>query len=70
LRLVAHDATGGVGGGLGVAVGPGNTLMARAITMIAVTSESTDSAIIAILAQGWSGNVSVGLNAVAFVNDR
>ena len=33
-------------------------------------SDSTDSAIIAIFAHAWTGNVSVGLNAVAFVNDR
>ena len=45
-------------------------LIARAITMIAVSSDSTDSAIIAIFAHAWTGNVSVGLNAVAFVNDR
>ena len=45
-------------------------LIARAITMIAVRSDSTDSAIIAIFAHAWMGNVSVGLNAVAFVNDR
>ena len=48
----------------------GKMLIARAITMIAVRSDSTDSAIIAIFAHAWMGNVSVGLNAVAFVNER
>src|SRR4029079_6387743 len=49
--------------------GPGNPLIARAITMIAVMSDRTDSASMAIFAQAWMGNVSVGLNAVAFVNE-
>src|SRR5262249_36913423 len=68
-----HATGDGVGVGVGVGVGAcgdGRTLIARAITMIAVTSESTDSTIIAIFAHGWRGGVSVGLNAVAFVNDR
>ena len=45
-------------------------LIARAITRIAVTSEITDSAIMAIFGQVRTGRVSVGLNAVAFVNER
>lgn len=49
---------------------PGNTLIARAITRIAVISEITASAIIVILAHIRTGSVSVGLNAVAFVNER
>jgi hypothetical protein len=53
-----------------VSGGPGNPLIARAITMIAVMSDRTDSANMAIFAHAWTGNVSVGLNAVAFVNER
>ena len=49
---------------------PGRTLTARATTRIAVTSDTTDSAIMAIFAQVLTGSVSVGLNAVALVNDR
>ena len=45
-------------------------LMARAMTRMAVSSDTTDSSIIAIFAQVFTGRVSVGLNAVAFVNDR
>ena len=45
-------------------------LIARAITRIAVTSEITDWAIMAIFGQVRTGRVSVGLNAVAFVNER
>ena len=33
-------------------------------------NEITDSTIIVIFAQIFTGNVSVGLKAVAFVNDR
>ena len=53
-----------------LAHGPGNTLIARATTRIAVISEITDSDIIAIFAHVRTGSVSVGLNAVAFVNER
>ena len=49
---------------------PGSTLMARAITRIAVTNDTTDSTIIVIFAHVCTGRVSVGLNAVAFVNAR
>jgi hypothetical protein len=49
---------------------PGKTLMALAITRIAASSDTNDSSIIAIFAQVLTGRLSVGLNAVAFVNDR
>ena len=44
--------------------------MARAITRIAASNDTKDSSIIAIFAQVLTGRLSVGLNAVAFVNDR
>lgn len=43
---------------------------ARAITSVAVSSETTDCSVIAIFANRLIGIVSVGLNAVAFVKDR
>jgi hypothetical protein len=49
---------------------PGSTLIARAMTRMAVINEITDSIIIVSFAQVRTGNVSVGLKAVAFVNDR
>ena len=49
---------------------PGSTLIARAMTRMAVINEITDSTIIVIFAQIRTGKVSVGLKAVAFVNDR
>jgi len=45
-------------------------LIDQAITKIAIRRDIDDSAIMVILAQVRTGNVSVGLNAVAFVNDR
>lgn len=48
----------------------GRTLTARATTRIAVTSDTTDSTIMVIFAHVFTGSVSVGLNAVALVNDR
>jgi hypothetical protein len=48
---------------------PGSTFTARAITRIAVTSDMHASIIMAIFAQVRNGRVSVGLNAVAFVNE-
>jgi hypothetical protein len=49
---------------------PGSTLIARAITRIAMASDTTASIIIVIFAYGRRGKVSVGLNAVAFVKER
>ena len=49
---------------------PGSTLIARAMTRMAVINEITDSPIIVIFAHVCTGSVSVGLKAVAFVNDR
>ena len=49
---------------------PGSTLIARAMTRMAVINEITDSTNIVIFAQIRTGKVSVGLKAVAFVNDR
>lgn len=49
---------------------PGRMLIARAITRMATTSDTADSTIMVIFAQILSGRVSVGLNAVAAVNDR
>ena len=49
---------------------PGSTLMARAITRTAVISEIAASTIIVSFAHVRTGNVSVGLNAVALVKDR
>src|SRR5262245_11724634 len=49
---------------------PGNTLIARAMTRMAVINEITDSTIIVIFAQTRTGSVSVGLKAVALVKDR
>jgi hypothetical protein len=46
------------------------TLTARATTSATVTSETHDCASIAIFAHRDSGRVSVGLKAVALVNDR
>ncbi len=46
-----------------------NMLTARAATMSASTRLAADSTSINIFAQRLSGIVSVGLNAVAFVND-
>jgi hypothetical protein len=46
---------------------PGRTLMARAITRIAITSDRVDWTIMVSLAHRWTGRVSVGLNAVALV---
>ncbi len=45
-------------------------LTARATTSTTVPSDTIDCTIIAIFAQRASGNVSVGLNAAALVNDR
>lgn len=49
---------------------PGRTLMARATTRIAITSDSAAWIIIVSLAHLLTGRVSVGLNAVVLVNDR
>ncbi len=49
---------------------PGSTLIARAITRMAVTKETADCTSIVIFAHVRTGSVSVGLNAVAFVNAR
>lgn len=46
---------------------PGKTLMARAITRMAITSERVDWTIIVSLSHCRTGRVSVGLKAVAFV---
>ena len=46
---------------------PGRTLMARAITRIAMTSDKVDWTIMVSLAHRLTGRVSVGLNAVALV---
>ena len=43
---------------------------ARAMIITAITSDSADCTIIVIFAQRVTGSVSVGLNAVALVNDR
>ena len=43
-------------------------MIENAITRIAMSREMEDSAIIVILAHVRTGSVSVGLNAVAFVN--
>lgn len=51
------------------APGQRRTLTARAITRAAVTSDTADSSIIASFVHRVIGIVSVGLNAVAFVND-
>jgi hypothetical protein len=63
--------------GLPTVVGPlrhrvqlGRMLIARATTRIAVSSETIDCSIIVIFAHVVTGNVSVGLNAVEFVNAR
>ena len=45
-------------------------LIARAATISASTRLAAASTIISTFAQWLSGSVSVGLNAVAFVNDR
>ena len=45
-------------------------LTARATTSASVASDTADWNIIASFAQRDSGSVSVGLNAVALVNDR
>ena len=52
------------------AAGYFRTLTARATTRATVSSEIPDCSIIVIFAHRDSGSVSVGLNAVAFVNDR
>ena len=44
--------------------------MARAMTRIAITSDSDAWTIMVSLAHRLTGRVSVGLNAVALVNDR
>jgi uncharacterized membrane protein len=44
--------------------------MARAITRMAITSDVIACTIIVSLAHRMTGRVSVGLNAVALVNDR
>ena len=49
---------------------PGRTFTARAITRIAVTNAMTDCTSIVIFAHIRTGRVSVGLNAVEFVNER
>ena len=49
---------------------PGRTLMALAMTRIAITSDSDAWTIMVSLAHRLTGRVSVGLNAVALVNDR
>ena len=60
---------------LAVAVGHADGLVycrmftARAITSATVETETRDCAIIASLAQRLRGSTSVGLNAVALVND-
>ena len=46
-----------------------NMLTARATTSPIVSSEVSDCRLIRIFANGVKGIVSVGLNAVAFVND-
>jgi hypothetical protein len=46
---------------------PGRTLMARAMTRIAMTSDRVDWTIMVSLAQRLTGRVSVGLKAVALV---
>jgi hypothetical protein len=43
---------------------------ARAMTSATVANDTADWNIIVIFAHRVSGNVSVGLNAVEFVNDR
>jgi hypothetical protein len=43
---------------------------ARAITRPTVTSETSDCSPMVLFAAGESGDVSVGLNAVAFVSDK
>ncbi|MDT5036050.1 MAG: hypothetical protein QOE03_1235 [Micromonosporaceae bacterium] len=45
-------------------------LTARATSSATVNSDTTDSAAIVSFAQRDNGSVSVGLNAVALVNDR
>ncbi len=47
-----------------------STFTARATISATVISETRDSAIMSSLAHRDSGSVSVGLNAVALVNDR
>jgi hypothetical protein len=49
---------------------PGRTLMALAMTKIAITRDTTDWTIMVIFAQVRTGSVSVGLKAVAFVKER
>jgi hypothetical protein len=49
---------------------PGRTLIARASTRTAVTSDTAAWTSNVILAHLLTGSVSVGLNAVALVNDR
>ena len=44
--------------------------MAFAITRVAITSEVPDCTIMSILAQRLTAETSVGLNAVAVLNDR
>ena len=46
------------------------TFTARAITSATVASDTADCESMPILAHRVIGTVSVGLNAVAFVNDR
>jgi hypothetical protein len=46
---------------------PGRTLMARAMTRMAMTSDRVDWTIMVSLAQRRTGRVSVGLKAVALV---
>ena len=48
----------------------GKMLMARDTTRATVTSDTVDWVIIVSLAHSDIGSVSVGLNAVALVNDR
>lgn len=52
-----------------IRVGQCRMLMARARTIATVASATADCSIIASLAQRDNGMVSVGLNAVALVND-
>ena len=49
---------------------PGRMPMAREMTSRPITSDVAASTIIVSLAQVFTGKVSVGLNAVALVNDR
>ena len=70
-RLVVVPGVTGRDGGVETPDGRGylRRLIARAATMIASTRLAADSTSISIFAQRLSGIVSVGLKAVAFVNE-